>query len=372
MTRDAAQGKRVALFVPSLRGGGAEKVTVALANAFAKKGFKVDLLLAQAEGPYLKDVLPDVRVVDLKATRVLKSIPKLVRYLSAERPDCLLSALNHANIAAIVAALLTGRGCKVIVAEHNSIFGSRIASARGWLVMKSIGLAYRFADAVIAVSHGVAEDLVRTGVPKKIVHTIYNPVVSEQLLEYSKTPCGHPWLESVSRPTILAVGRLEPQKDYVTLIRAFSLVEPKHKARLLILGEGSLRSELQALVDALGLSEEVQLAGFVDNPHAYMSRAAVFVMSSRWEGLPTVLIEALACGTAVVSTDCPSGPSEILEGGKWGRLVPCGDPDALAAALGEVLSGNSIGCKDVSVRLEAFSVTTSVESYLALLNSCPD
>jgi len=366
----SAQNKHIALFVPSLRGGGAEKITVTLANAFAKKGLKVDLLLAQAEGPYLNDVLPGVRVVDFKAARVLKSIPKLVRYLSAEKPDCLLSALNHANLSAIVASLVAGRSCKVIVAEHNSVSGSKIASVRGWVVMNLIGRAYRFADAVIAVSHGVAEDLIRAGVPRSLVHTIYNPVVSEQLLEDSKKPCDHPWLNGDSRPTILAVGRLEPQKDYATLIRAFGLLEPKHDARLLILGEGSLRCELQALIDNLGLAERVQLAGFVNNPYAYMGRASVFAMSSRWEGLPTVLIEALACGAAVVSTDCPSGPSEILQGGKWGSLVPCGDPKALASTLEQKLSRKELEGANALERVAEFSVVASVENYLDLLSSC--
>jgi glycosyltransferase involved in cell wall biosynthesis len=223
---------------------------------------------------------------------------------------------------------------------------------------------------VIAVSRGVAEDLIRAGVPRRLVHTVYNPVVSEQLLEDSKKPCDHPWLNADLIPTILAVGRLEPQKDYATLIRAFSLLEPKHNARLLILGEGSLRTELQALVDTLGLSEQVQLAGFVSNPYAYMSRAAVFAMSSRWEGLPTVLIEALACGTEVVSTDCPSGPSEILEGGKWGLLVPCGSPEALAAAMLKSLREGSIYRKDKSERLAAFSTTTAVDTYLSIFALC--
>lgn len=367
MMGESVKKRHVALFVPSLRGGGAEKVTVVLANAFARKGLKVDLLLAQKEGPYLKDVLPDVRVVDFKATRVLKSIPRLARYLSTEKPDCLLSALNHANIAAIAASFLAGRECKVIVAEHNSIFGSQIGSVRNWVVMNLIGRAYRFAYAVIAVSHGVAEDLIQAGVPQELVHTIYNPVVSDRLLEDSKKPCDHPWLNGDSRPTLLAVGRLEPQKDYATLIRVFSLLEPKHNARLLILGEGSLRLELQALIGDLGLAERVQLAGFVNNPYAYMRRAEVFVMSSQWEGLPTVLIEALACGSKVVSTDCPSGPSEILEEGKWGLLVPCRDPAALARSLNKALSQQRSHLRSNSTRASDFSERVACERYLQLL-----
>jgi glycosyltransferase involved in cell wall biosynthesis len=370
MTGEPEHRKHVAFFVPSLRGGGAEKVTVTLANAFARKGLKVDLLLAQAEGPYLKDALPDVRVVDFKVTRVLKSIPKLVRYLSTEKPDCLLSALNHANLAAIIARLFASFSCRLVVAEHTTPSRSRDANMRGRLVKSLIGFVYRLADGVVAVSQGVKDDLCRLGVPSSKVAVVYNPIVSAELYDKARQDCPHPWLDS-DLLVVLAVGRLEPAKDFATLIRAFSLLRGTN-ARLIILGEGSLRSELSALVGSLGLSESVDMPGFTDNPYAYMSRAAVFAMSSRWEGLPTVLIEALACGAPVVCTDCPSGPSEILEGGKWGALVPCGDLEALASALEQKLSRKALKSENAVERVAEFSEAASVEKYLDLLSSCGD
>lgn len=361
----AAQNKHIAIFVPSLRGGGAEKITVTLANAFAKKGLKVDLLLAQAEGPYLNDVLPGVRVVDLEATRVLKSIPKLVRYLSAEKPDCLLSALNHANLAAIIARLFASPRCRLVVAEHTTPSRSKDVKIRGRLVTGLIRFAYRLADGVVAVSQGVRDDLCRLGVPASKVAVIYNPIVSSDLYAKARQDCPHPWLAS-NVPVVLAVGRLEPAKDFATLIHAFSLLKARTIARLIVLGEGSLRPELSALVASLGLRESVDMPGFTDNPYAYMSRATVFAMSSRWEGLPTVLIEALACGARVVSTDCPSGPAEILEGGKWGYLVPCGSPDSLARSLGMALSQKSDHMR-FNARASDFSEHVACKRYLEVL-----
>ena len=362
----SARNKHVALFVPSLRGGGAEKITVTLANAFVKKGLKVDLLLAQVEGPYLKDVLPDVRVVDLEATRVLKSIPKLVRYLSTEKPDCLLSALNHANLAAIIARLFASSHCRLVVAEHTTPSRTKGANIRGRVVKSLIGMVYRLADRVVAVSQGVKDDLCRLGVPSSNVAVVYNPIVSEELYTKARQECPHPWLDS-DIPVVLAAGRLESAKDFSTLIRAFSLLKQETNARLIILGEGSLRSELSDLVASLGLGDSVDLFGFVANPYAFMSRAAVFAMSSQWEGLPTVLVEALACGARIVSTDCPSGPSEILEGGKWGYLVPCGEPDSLARSLRRALTQERTYVRYNFGRASQFSEHVACERYLQLL-----
>jgi len=200
-------------------------------------------------------------------------------------------------------------------------------------------LFYPWADKVVAVSKGVADDLVRiTRLPKDKIQVIYNPVVTSEFFIKAEEPLDHPWFKPGEPPVILGVGRLTEAKDFPTLIRAFTLVRKERPARLMILGEGEDRPKLDALVKELGLEKDVALPGFVENPYKYMKRAAVFVLSSKWEGLPTVLIEAMALGTPVVSTACPSGPSEILEGGKWGRLVPVGDVEALAKAIVEALS----------------------------------
>lgn len=198
----------------------------------------------------------------------------------------------------------------------------------------SVKLFYPWADGFVAVSQGVADDLRRFAqLPEVKVHTIYNPVVTDELLASAARTPEHPWLAPGEPPVILGVGRLVGQKDFATLVRAFALVRRTRSAKLIILGEGDKRPELEALVTELGLSDEVSLPGFVDNPFAYMARADTFVLSSRHEGLPGVLIQAMACGCKVVSTDCPSGPREILNNGSLGALVPVGDAGALAEAI---------------------------------------
>ena len=335
---------KVALFLPSLRGGGAERVMVNLARGFSEKGLDVDLVLAKAEGPYLSQVPPEVRVIDLHSSRVLASLPGLVRYLRREQPGALLSTLNHANIVALWAKRLAGVQTRVVVREANteSVSSVHSQSLRGRIMPFLTRCFYPWADAVIAVSQGVAEDLAKTTrLPIERIRVIYNPVVTPELLEKAKEPINHPWFAVGEPPVVLSVGRLTRQKDYPTLIRAFVLVHKEQPVRLIILGEGEERPKLEALIQGLGLDGEVSLLGFVDNPYTYMAKAAVFVLSSTWEGLPNALIEAMAVGTPVVSTDCESGPREILENGKWGKLVPVGNVEALAVAILESLEDNS-------------------------------
>lgn len=337
--------EKVALFLPSLRGGGAERVMVNLARGFSEKGLDVDLVLAKAEGPYLSQVPPDVRVIDLHSSRVLASLPHLVCYLRRERPQALLSTLNHANIVALWARKLARVPNRLVVrvAANLSQSASNASSARGRLMPRLIHKFYPWADAVVAISQGVADDLVKTArLPRERIQVIYNPVVTPEILEKAEEPLNHPWFAPGEPPVILSVGRLTKQKDYPTLIRAFALVCRERPARLMILGEGEERPKLEALVRELDLDEDVSLPGFVDNPYAYMARSAVFVLSSAWEGFGNVLVEAMAVGTPVVSTDCPSGPAEILEGGKWGKLVPVGDANAMAQAILSTLSGQEV------------------------------
>ena len=195
-------------------------------------------------------------------------------------------------------------------------------------------LTYRSADTIIAVSNGVADDLsTMLKLKRNQINVIYNPVVSEHLIKNSREPVDHPWLTSNKVPVILGVGRLTEAKNFNALIHAFSIVVASIPARLIILGEGEQRDSLETIIDQLNLADQVDLPGFTNNPYPYMRCADLFVLSSIWEGLPTVLIEALSCGTKVVSTDCPSGPREILENGKWGTLVPVNNAEELANAM---------------------------------------
>jgi glycosyltransferase involved in cell wall biosynthesis len=329
--------KRVAIFMPSLLGGGGQRSMVNLANGVAESGYAVDLVLAQREGPFLEDVRSPVRIVDLKASRVLTSLPALVRYLRAEQPEAMLSVFGYANIVASWAWRMAGARTRLVLNEQNTVsFESQnTARWRGRLVPRLIKYFYPWADGIVVVSKGVREDMAQaTHIPRERITVIYNPsVVKAEVWEKAQAPVDHPWFQFGQAPVLLAVGRLQVQKDFPTLLRAFARLRRKRPARLVILGEGTERAALEKLVHELGLDADVSLPGFVTNPYAYMARSSLFVLSSLYEGLPTVLIEALCCGTPVVSTDCPSGPREILRDGQYGQLVPVGDVDALAAAI---------------------------------------
>lgn len=360
---------RLALYLPNLDGGGAERMMVNLAVGFAKQGFEVDVVLAVAQGPFLK-LLPDtVTVHDLQASGVVASLPKLVTYLRQHRPVALLATLNHASVVAILARKLAGTRTRVVVREANMLFP--IASKRR--VVKSMKLAVRLfypsADAFIAVSQGVAADLQRfVKLPAEKVHTVYNPVVTDDLQARAQEQPQHPWFAPGQPPVIMGAGRLEHPKGFDLLIRAFAEVRAQREARLVIFGEGGQRAALEQLAAELGVQNDVSLPGFTQNPFAHMARADTFVLSSWHEGLPGVLIQAMACGCKVVSTDCPSGPREILQGGTLGQLTPVGDYAALAAAVAASLelSREAEGHK-LRARAADFSDTKIVPEYLKVL-----
>ncbi len=341
-----------------------------LAHGFAEGGYAVDLLLAQAKGPYLGDVHDSVRLVDLKASRVLTSLPALARYLRREQPKALISALNYANVVALWARRLAGVPSRVLVNEQNTISRSARNSARRRqrMVPYLVKRFYPWADYVIGNSQGVAADLSQvTGLPRERIKILYNPVITPEVREKARTPLNHTWFEAGQPPVVLAVGRLAKQKDFPSLIRAFAQVRQTRPARLLILGEGLDRPALEALVNQLGLGDDVAMPGFVDNPYAYMSRASLYVLSSRWEGLPTVLIEALYCGPPIIATDCPSGPREILARGQHGLLVPVGDVTALTQAIEAGLAGKTP--RPTAESWRPYAVETVVDQYINLFES---
>jgi glycosyltransferase involved in cell wall biosynthesis len=359
---------KLAISLPSLSGGGAERAMLNLAHGLAERGCAVDLVLAQARGPYLGDVNEAIHLVDLKASRVLTSLPALARYLRREQPAALLSTLDYANVVALWARRLAGVPCRVVVNEQNTISRSARNSARRRqrIVPRLVRRFYPWADHVIGNSHGVAADLSQvTGLPRERIKILYNPVVTPEVREKARAPLSHPWFEAGQPPVILAVGRLTKQKDFPTLIRAFAQVRQTWPARLLILGDGPDRPALEALVKRLGVKDAVALPGFVENPYAYMSRAALYVLSSRWEGLPTVLIEALYCGPPIIATDCPSGPREILADGQHGLLVPVGDLAALTQAMELGLTDRAPHPTPES--WHPYSLEVVVDQYVSLL-----
>jgi glycosyltransferase involved in cell wall biosynthesis len=360
----------VAFFLPSLNGGGAERVIINLAQGMTERGLQVDLVLAAAEGPFLDQLPPSVRLVDLHAPRVLRSLGPLAGYLRREQPRVLISSMNYANLIALWAARLAQRGTPVVVTVHTTLSQSRpqqarLSAALGRYLLRTF---YPWASSVVAVSRGAADDLARaSGLPRALVDVVYNPVITPAGLAAAKQVPDHPWFAPGQPPVILGVGRLTQQKDFPTLIRAFAEVRRRRAARLMILGEGEDRPGLTALAVELGVADDVALPGFRDNAMAYMSRSRLFVLSSAWEGLPTVLIEALAAGTRVVSTDCPSGPREILQDGRLGALVPVGDAAALAEAMLDALENPAAPLP--SDALTPFTKEAAVDHYLRLIEN---
>jgi glycosyltransferase involved in cell wall biosynthesis len=369
--KDATQGqcRSAALFLPSLDGGGAERVFLNLAQALVENGVCVDIVLAKRAGHFLSSVPMGANLVDLSHTRPLRAVPSLVRYLRAKRPSVLLSTITNANVAALLAHRLATVPTRVIVREANTLSSElkNTSTLDRLVVQKIVQWFYPLADVIVAPSNGVADDLAAvTGVRRERIRVIYNPIVSNALLAKARDTPDHPWLQNNQIPVVLGIGRLTRQKNFSTLIRAFAIARRHLPARLLIIGEGREHALLQGLIQREGLSADVALIGFVENPYAFLSRAAVFVLSSEWEGLPGVLIEALACKAAVVSTDCPNGPNEILAGGKYGQLVPVGNVEAMASAILKVLKGEYVN-PDLTEHLSLFDVQRNTYAYLGLL-----
>jgi glycosyltransferase involved in cell wall biosynthesis len=367
-TRAAPSGP-VALFFAA-KGGGVQRGRVTIANALAARGVQVACVLPQATGPFLERLAPDVALVDLGTRRPLALVLRLARWLRRARPAALIVSQQHAIVAALLARRLSGIAVPLTAIQHNTLSElcrqSRRRSVR-WLLPRAARLFFPWADQVCAVSHGVAADLAAvTGIPVSAIRVLYNPTVTPELVVQARLPSGHPWLDAKDRPVVLGVGTLSAIKDFATLIRAFARLRRTRPARLIILGEGEERPRLKDLARELEIAADVELPGFAPNPYAFMARADLFAVSSRVEGMPNTIIEALACGCPVVSTDCPSGPAEILQGGRYGALVPPGDDAALAEAMIAALQA----CPErdaLRARAADFSVERAVEGYLELL-----
>jgi len=368
MSGSVERERPIAFFLPSVRGGGAQRVIVNLVQGISDRGYPVDLVLATADGVFMDQLPPAVRMVDLRGGRLIRSLGPLAKYLRRERPRMLVSSMSHANTIALWAARLAGQGTPVMVTEHDtmSVSTRHKGPLSRNLLRFLLRTFYPWADEIVAVSHGSADDFAReTGLPRERIEVVYNPVITRAIMSQAEQPVDHPWFAPGEPPVIIGVGRLTRQKDFPTLIRAFAQVRRCRSARLIILGEGPDRPELEALIRELGVTPDVSLPGFQPNAMAYMARAALFVLSSAWEGLPTVLIEAMAAGARVISTDCPSGPREILQDGRLGDLVPVGDPDRLAQAILRTLDEPSRRAPPEA--LAQFTMDAAVDNYLRLI-----
>ena len=334
------RGTDLAILMESLYTGGVGKMRLHLMNEIAARGYRVDLVLADMSSPYMPMVHPAVRKVKIASADGLKGVPSLAWYLARSRPRVMLTQRVRLNVLALRARRLARSDTRIVVTVNvnmTSKFEDQSPEKRARQI-EHLRRWFPRNDGIISVSQGVAEDAAQLiGIPVERIQVIQNPTITPDLLPRAAEPLDHPWFQPGQPPVVLGVGRLMREKDFPTLIRAFGLLRRRTPCRLLILGEGPDRPALEALVVELGLADDTSLPGFITNPYQYMARSAMFVLSSTREGSPNALTEALAVGVPLVSTDCPNGPPDVLEGGRHGHLVPMRDPQALADAMDATL-----------------------------------
>ena len=359
---------KISLFINTLEGGGAERVMLNLSRGLADKGLQVDLLLMRAQGQYLKDVPANVNLIGLKSRRAILSLPKIIKYLRSNKPEILLSNLDAANVIALLAKRLSGVDTKIVVNETCNL--SRKNWTKKWryrIMPFVIKVTYPWASAIFAKSEGVRKDILNTiNISANKVFTVPNPVISPEFYEIAENNVDHPWFKNKDIPMVIGVGRFDELKNFQDLLKAFSMVRKEVCARLIILGEGRQRKELTSLAKALGIENDVCLPGFKNNPFKYMKQSSVFVLTSKEEGFGLVVVEALACGCKVVSTDC-DGPKEILENGKWGSIVPVGDIEAIAEAIKASL--NRTQSSEGVLRASKYEIKSATNEILEILTT---
>jgi glycosyltransferase involved in cell wall biosynthesis len=369
---DHRKNNPIHIYLPNLNEGGAQHVMIRLANHFAAQGLNVTLIVDSADGVQRGKIGHAVTIADLNAGNMLEASVKLARFLKANRPPTLLCAMTFANLPAIVARWIARASTKIVISERHAC--TEWLKGRRWtrriLYSALIPLIYPRADRIIAVSQGVASDLAGfIKVPKSNIDVIYNPSTDVNLSKVERPK--DDWFAEGEFPIVLGVGRLHPQKGFDALIKAFALVLKQQTARLVIVGEGAERDKLLKLAEQLGIAGYVRLVGYATDPIPYFAFSRVYVLSSRYEGFPNALVEALSCGTTVVSTDCDSGPREILAGGQIAPLVPVEDVEALARIIIEKIR-NPSDPKMLRSRASAFSITQTAAQYLAVLERTAD
>jgi len=358
---------RIGLYLVSYSGGGAEREMIYLANEFAARGYSVDLIIHRNKGPLVALVAQAVNKIVIDKT-YLHDVFILARYMRRAKPLFMLSTLHMPNwvlsIAKLISFTTTKISWRVVISLSESQKDGRGGLANFFKICYPV--LSTNVNKIICVSKGVAEDLVSNfSIRKNKVQVMYNPAYTNNIHKLAQEDICHKWFDDQYK-TVVSLGRLSTQKDFKTLILSFKTVHSRiDNARLVIFGEGVLRNELQSFIDELGLAEEVELFGFEINPYKYLAKADLFVLSSIYEGFGNVIVEALALDIPVVSTDCPSGPSEILENGKWGKLVVVGDDCALAHAIVDSIEKPQIN--DSLCRAKEFSVENVAEGYLRMM-----
>ena len=358
--------QRIACFFSTSGHSGVDRAMQHLIPALAGRGYAVDLLHIERHGPYLSTIPARVRVVELGTRSTYPSLFPLIRYLRRTRPAVLLADKDRVNRTALLAKFLS-RTDPWLVLSSGTTISIDLAHRGGferWLQRTSMGRLYPYADQVIVTSRGVADDMAAyTGLSRDRIRVVPSPVIPDDVFDRSYPRPDHPWFQPDQPPVILGVGELGMRKDFPTLIRAFARLRRQRPCRLVILGKGRQRDELEALSQSLGVADDVALLGFKSNPYDYMAHSALFAFTSLWEGLGFVIIEALSVGTPVVAVDCPSGPSEILQGGKYGALVSIGDDAALSHAMQATLD-KPLPRELLQQAARPYSVSASTTAYL--------
>lgn len=365
--------KKVLFFRPSLAQGGADRVTATLLRRFDRSKFELSIALVRAEGPFMQDLPDDVVVHPLESGRLALSVPALRRLIRKVEPDVVFSTASAANVIAVIAHGLARSKARLVLSERSALFRGRANDIKQRVEVALKRVTYRRADVVTVVSNGLGNQLVTNlSLPRDLIRVVYNPVVEEDLAERIAEDVEHPWFAPGAVPVVVACARLVVQKDYPSLLAAFAKVRAARDVRLFILGEGALRPVLEAHAQKLGIGSEVCFFGFDKNPLKYMARAQILMHASNTEGLPGSLIQSMACGTPVISTDCDYGPREVITTNVDGFLVPVGDVDALANRALELLSNDALRAKmgaHAKVSAARFSVDSSMKRYAAALEA---
>ncbi|MBZ5877362.1 glycosyltransferase [Chromohalobacter israelensis] len=359
---------KISIVTPSFSGGGAERVAVNLANYYAKNGLDVSLIVFEGVGPYRRQVNSSIKLIDLDVKRLrYDAWLKLRKAIKDESPEYILSVMRGANIF-VGLALPIMNNIRVMFREANTMEAVRRKSWHRRLIHKSLmRFSYRRADVVIANSIDTKKDLLDNNIINEShVKVIGNPVINDDLNVKSRDVLHHEWLSSSDVGVVLHVGRLDVQKNQALLLRAFSLaVKSAPGIKLVILGEGEEKNNLENLASELGVKDSVDFVAFQDNPYPYYKAADLFVLSSDWEGFGNVIVEALACGTPVISTDCPGGPRTILADGKYGVLVPCGDAERLSLEIVKHIKNvGAWNSEELKMRANEFAVEAVAKKYL--------
>ncbi|MGA8281375.1 MAG: glycosyltransferase [Desulfobacterales bacterium] len=366
-------GTLITVFVATSGHSGVDRLIRHLVPSMARRGYPVDVLKIRDHGPVIGDQLQGVQLIDLKVKHVYSSFPALVRYLKHRRPDVMLTDKDRVNRTAILARAWSRVPTRLVLSSGTTIsidLDNRGAFER-WLQKRSMKYLYPYAENIVVTSEGVADDMAEyTGLARKRIQVVPCPVVPNELFGFQLPRPDHPWFRTDAPPVILGVGELGPRKDFLTLVHAFARLRANQNCRLVILGKGNQRDHLLSVANELGVAKDIDLPGFEPNPYPFMAHAAMLAMSSRWEGLGFVLIETLALGTPVVSTDCPSGPREILDGGRYGRLVPVGDAERLARAMAETLL-NPPPAAFLQEAARPYEIERSTSAYLTAMGLDP-